>query len=99
MDNKPRDEEDMDRWLGLLTDKEKADVLKARVKAESDVRLAEVEAKREVDRTVFSSDGYYVVRFAFLAVVFAAVITVGIVSYHYVDVRYGVPDKPDGGAR
>ncbi len=77
----PKDS-DVDGWLGLLGDKERADVLKTRITEVEKTRRHAVEQNAASRRHLHATEGYHFVRGFFVVVLGILVVGASCVSYH-----------------
>ena len=71
-----RSEDQMKEWLGLLDDKERADVLKVQIAEEAKTERVRIEQDADTQRNLIATEGYHVVRGLAVAAAFCAVIGV-----------------------
>lgn len=75
---------DFEGWLGLLGDKERADVLKTRITEIEKTRRVELEQSGSNRRNLIATEGYHVVRGFFVFFLLACVAGGTCVGYHSV---------------
>lgn len=83
--------EQMKEWLGLLDDKERAEVLKVQIAEEAATERKRIEEQGQTDRDDDVVSGRYVVRGIWAFVVLIAVACATCVSHRLVEGRY--PDR------